>query len=72
MVMPRNKIMCLHFTDTALQAEDLWLPVLGDMFHQVELTLIANGIAQNVTSITEIRKCGECIDYDVIYNEATL
>jgi hypothetical protein len=40
------------------------------MFEVVEEALQRVGQAHNVTSVSELRQCGESIDYRAIYNEA--
>lgn len=49
---------------------NLWFPVSADetWFVALERILVANGIAENVTSITPLRECSEYTDFEIIFN----
>lgn len=68
---PKRK--AIHFTDTKLQGDDVWLPhnhVAEALFPTVENLMVLNGIAHNVTSIQRLRCCGVCEEFEVVYNAA--
>jgi hypothetical protein len=67
-VAPINGVECLHFCSTGLQGEDKWFPIRQGLFVTIEVLLVAFGIAHNVTSVNELRECGESTDYEVVYN----
>jgi len=69
-VAPIKGVKSFHFTSTALQGQDLWFPV-GEtsLFVAIERAMVANEVAHNVTSVSEIRENTEdSSDYLVRFN----
>ena len=71
-------IHSIHFTSGKLQGRleesgnltgETWFPVTGTIFRTVENALVANGIANNVVSVEQIRECGPATDFRVVYNQ---
>ncbi|PHM37572.1 hypothetical protein Xmau_03788 [Xenorhabdus mauleonii] len=64
----------IHFCNNPILSgsnSDLWFPLSNEdsIFRGIERIMVMNHIAQNVTSIKEIRKNGkDSFDYEVIYN----
>lgn len=83
-VAPINGVESLHFCSTFLKGyeidestgmfksggKDAWFPIRQGLFVTIEVLLVAFGIAHNVTSVSELRECGESTDYEVVYNTA--
>jgi hypothetical protein len=83
-VAPVNGVESLHFCSTALKGytecdpvsgfkdggEDKWFPIRQGLFVTIEVLLVAFGIAHNVTSVSELRECGESTDSEVVYTTA--
>jgi hypothetical protein len=62
----------IHFCETELQGQDRWFDFTGDnddLFIKVESLMVDNGIAHNVTSVQYLRKCGNTIEYTVVFNK---
>lgn len=67
-VAPIRGVDSFHFTSTKLQPGDIWFPVGDSLFKSVEQAMQTNGIAHNVTRISEVGPSGASIDYRVTYN----
>lgn len=49
--------------------QDAWYPYIeGELFQYVERLLVAAGAAINVVTLTELRRCGNVIDYQIDIN----
>lgn len=62
---------CIHFCSTKLTGVDnnLWFPIVGDLFQTIERTMVINDIALNVTSIKHVRRITDDMnDLEVTYN----
>jgi hypothetical protein len=67
-VAPIRGVDSFHFTSTKLQPGDIWFPVGDSLFVSVEQAMQTNGIAHNVTRVSEINESGPSRDYRVTYN----
>lgn len=70
-MMLNDGTYAIHFNDTKLQGDNLWLPLCHEesLFPQIERIMVNNRVAANVTSIEDIRKVGMSTDYRIVYNE---
>ncbi len=65
-----NGKQSFHFTQQPLAGNDNWFKVLdNDLFLSIENILIENGVAHNLTLLSELRKNNETSsDYKITYN----
>ncbi|MFT5162452.1 MAG: hypothetical protein ACI9FJ_001028 [Alteromonadaceae bacterium] len=64
-----------HFCSTELKGinNEAWYPYAPDqLFEYVERLLTCAQIAANVVGLTELRQCGDSVDYEVIFNRPAL
>jgi len=70
-VIHDQKRKAIHFTGTKLQGEDVWFPYeckSETLFSIVEKLMVLNKVANNVTNIQHVRRCGVSEDFQVVYN----
>ena len=73
MIIVNPNIKMFHFCDQRLAGicNEAWYPFAENaLFQYVEKYLVSSGLAQNVVSVDNVRQCGDCVDYQVTFNES--